>query len=106
MEKFFFFFGGDRKCTDGSVVLFLCWMGFKHCGKIHNLIECVDEKNGKRKQNHRTLNGKYDEHREAVSSDFCRSQIRFDWASRRVSIFYVGLLIGCETFYVSPKATH
>jgi hypothetical protein len=31
------------------VVLFLCWMGFKRCGKIRNLIEWAQEKKKKNK---------------------------------------------------------
>lgn len=49
-----------RQKMYGWVVLFLCWMGFKHCGKIHNLIECVDgrRKERRKKENHRTLKQK------------------------------------------------
>lgn len=38
-RKLFIHIGGDTENTLRWVVLFLCWMGFKHCGKIHNLIE-------------------------------------------------------------------
>jgi hypothetical protein len=45
-------------------------MGFKHCGKIHNLIECVHGKKGKTKSSHikrRNRRKKYDERRRTES---------------------------------------
>ena len=44
-ENFFIYIYRRRqKILLRWVVLFLCWMGFKHCGKIHNLIEWAHNK--------------------------------------------------------------